>query len=763
MFRRNRIAWAVSLALALSSWNAHAVLERTGPTSTAPSIGGYPAWYQDTTGLTLEFCDTRNQAELDGWCLLMPGDVSAVPENFPANFFDEHFWFAADAGMTTASGGKARLVLAVEAAFVADVTPGGQIAFSRIRLVLNPVPVTGDYRIIHPYGEKTLHAEAGERIFFTDDVGINCAAGQFDCATQSELGPFLLPAEVPGGAELPAVPGPVPGKLYIADPSRSGPVTGSTLPDFIDSSGASRNHNIFRIEGPAGSALGGPGIDAIETTDFSLMGRVFTGPIPSKIDVARASYVRNADGRKVDVFASAFETTQGRLPTQPRPTPIAPQLAFFDAPCAGVVDETGVVRPPYSAPRGATETQMFAIEPGLHWGQTQPAAIPGEVCVKDGAARDAAGNIVPAYVPKRVTDEVTIAEASFDRPSGTLTVSAASSDEIAPPTLTLAFGTFRGEMAGGEIVVPDLVAAPASVRVLSTAFGADQRPVRATFAAAAPPRLLVAANDTFSLAEDSPAQVLDVLTNDGNVAGGTVDLTSLPRLGSAVLNPDGTLSYTPALNAYGTDQLSYTVTVGTEVSNTATVTIDITPVNDAPVAVNDSVAAIANMPVTLNVLGNDSDPDGASDLVAATNVTGSVPAGASVSLAGPQVTFLATAPGTYVFTYQAQDAAAEISANAATVTVQVSGAESLSIKRAEYVRSKSCLRAEGTIGPAANQTVALEFVNSGGTVLGSAGSAVTDAAGNWDIDATVPLPTGATALKATSSNGTVRAANLSLK
>ena len=75
------------------------------------------------------------------------------------------------------------------------------------------------------------------------------------------------------------------GKLYIADPARLGPVTGSPQPDFIDSTGATRNHNIFRIEGPAGSNLGGPGIDFIETTDFNLMGRVFTDSIPGRVTV----------------------------------------------------------------------------------------------------------------------------------------------------------------------------------------------------------------------------------------------------------------------------------------------------------------------------------------------------------------------------------------------------------------------------------------------------------------------------------------------
>ncbi|HVQ40685.1 MAG TPA: hypothetical protein VMS54_00690, partial [Vicinamibacterales bacterium] len=98
-------AVALAFALAASSFSAHAVLQRTGPVSVAPSVGGFPSWYQDTTGLALEFCGPQNAAEVSGgWCLLLPGTVGAVPETFPTNFFIEHFYFAANAGIGTRTG-----------------------------------------------------------------------------------------------------------------------------------------------------------------------------------------------------------------------------------------------------------------------------------------------------------------------------------------------------------------------------------------------------------------------------------------------------------------------------------------------------------------------------------------------------------------------------------------------------------------------------------------------------------------------------------
>ncbi|MFL5415802.1 MAG: hypothetical protein ACJ78Y_07380, partial [Myxococcales bacterium] len=169
-FHKSVLPALAALITAAVATPAHAVLERVGPVNNSPQGGGFPAWYQDTSGLGLEFCGPANQAELDGgWCLILPGDT-VFPEAFPTTFFDEHFFFAADAALTPLSGGKALVRVAVEAAFSADVAPGGQITFARIRVKLTDIPVTGTYRFIHPYGEESIDAEAGSPrgIFFTD-------------------------------------------------------------------------------------------------------------------------------------------------------------------------------------------------------------------------------------------------------------------------------------------------------------------------------------------------------------------------------------------------------------------------------------------------------------------------------------------------------------------------------------------------------------------------------------------------------------------
>src|SRR2546427_68164 len=80
-----------------------------------------------------------------------------------------------------------------------------------------------------------------------------------------------------------------------------------------------------------------------------------------------------------------------------------------------------------------------------------------------------------------------------------------------------------------------------------------------------------------------------VLANDSDVDGDTLSavLVSGPTRGTLTLNGDGSLVYMPALNFNGTDSFTYKASDGQAQSGVATVTITVTPVNDAPVAAND--------------------------------------------------------------------------------------------------------------------------------------------------------------------------------
>ncbi|WP_229608495.1 Ig-like domain-containing protein, partial [Vibrio parahaemolyticus] len=62
-------------------------------------------------------------------------------------------------------------------------------------------------------------------------------------------------------------------------------------------------------------------------------------------------------------------------------------------------------------------------------------------------------------------------------------------------------------------------------------------------------------------------------------------------------------------NYVGKDTFTYVVTSG-GVSESITVNVDVTPVNDAPVAKDDTAITDEDTPVTIDVLPNDTDIDG---------------------------------------------------------------------------------------------------------------------------------------------------------
>ncbi len=107
----------------------------------------------------------------------------------------------------------------------------------------------------------------------------------------------------------------------------------------------------------------------------------------------------------------------------------------------------------------------------------------------------------------------------------------------------------------------------------------------------------------------------NVLANDyDNNAGDTLTVTAATITtaygGNVVLNADGTFTYQPAANFHGADNFSYTVTDGRGGSSTANVILNIASVNDGPVATGEQFSGHEDMPVTGNLLGNDTDIDG---------------------------------------------------------------------------------------------------------------------------------------------------------
>ena len=126
----------------------------------------------------------------------------------------------------------------------------------------------------------------------------------------------------------------------------------------------------------------------------------------------------------------------------------------------------------------------------------------------------------------------------------------------------------------------------------------------------------VAANDDYALNEDQALNVngnnLPLLTaNDTDPNGDTLTVNTTaqtnPANGSVTLAADGTFSYQPNANFFGSDSFTYQILDGRGGSATATVNLTIASVNDAPLANPDSIATSEETLININPLRNDSD------------------------------------------------------------------------------------------------------------------------------------------------------------
>ena len=126
----------------------------------------------------------------------------------------------------------------------------------------------------------------------------------------------------------------------------------------------------------------------------------------------------------------------------------------------------------------------------------------------------------------------------------------------------------------------------------------------------------VAVDDTATVAEDDPATAIPVLDNDTDVDGGprTIETITQPADGTVVITGGGSgLTYQPdsdyCNDPPGTtpDTFTYTINGG----STATVSVTVTCVDDAPVAVDDTATVAEDSGASaVDVLANDTDLDG---------------------------------------------------------------------------------------------------------------------------------------------------------
>lgn len=196
----------------------------------------------------------------------------------------------------------------------------------------------------------------------------------------------------------------------------------------------------------------------------------------------------------------------------------------------------------------------------------------------------------------------------------------------------------------------------------------------------------VAGDDLVVTPEDVPVG-FDVVGNDSDVDG-NLDASSVttgcvgcsePASGSLVNNGDGTFTYTPVADFNGGDGFVYEVCDDLGACDTASVSITVDAVNDAPVAGDDVATTGEGAAVTVDVVGNDSDVDG--DELSVTNL-GSAGNGGVVDNGDGTVTYTPVQgfTGTDVFSYTANDGIVDSATATVTITVNSGAPQSIEVR-----------------------------------------------------------------------------------
>jgi hypothetical protein len=199
--------------------------------------------------------------------------------------------------------------------------------------------------------------------------------------------------------------------------------------------------------------------------------------------------------------------------------------------------------------------------------------------------------------------------------------------------------------------------------------------VTATVPGAGPARLIGAAlqafpqtsNQTFNITEDSPQAFTIAATDPEGQALNFVQLTPLTN-GSLNAGPFPNYTYTPNANISGTDSFSFTITDPQGLQATGIITFNIASTDDGPpILQNDTATTNDNVPVTVNVLQNDTiidTPFAISILTQPTNGTAVLNPDNTITYTG-NLTFI----GTDLITYRVTDFDGNVATATLTVTI----------------------------------------------------------------------------------------------
>lgn len=587
---------------------------------------GFALYVQDSAGLALEMClDSVDGQGTPPPCFFDPVALgNAFSEQI--GFGAEGFWWAADAFIDVPETGlSAVLVQAVEAAFLTEEPiDGDQFPFTRLRIRVD-VPQPGIYTVTHPYGQESYLIEsvdAGFEVRESFDIEFNVAA-----TNQGRIAPFLR-----WDNSLPAPPA-----GYIGDAATPHTITGSPLgtnffqvegislsglpiplaadggnivttdqfivmgkiftgvaptPLVIDRTSYARDINgqvdIFATSAPtaAVSIRGAANLPAGETALIGDgNGKFFAhiplgdpSSLPMVVDVTATNAGNSATLHKsqlVDIITitkAEYDVTNGQLSVEAISSDLA-GAPLLSATGLGPLPVNMQVAAPsarvsVTSSAGGAASLPINIVTAAAPGNLPPVAVDDSASTDEGVgitinlvANDFDPNDLPGTFPPSGSIDVTSLTIGTAPDKGTITNNNDGSVTYSPIPFFNGSDQFTYTVRDSSGAFSNV--ATASVNVL----GINNPPL--------------AVNDLATVNVGNSINIA-ILNNDldadNNIDPTSVVIGTLPALGTASVQANGTVAYV-AGPVSGTDSFTYTVSDTTgDISNLATVTITVTDV-----------------------------------------------------------------------------------------------------------------------------------------------------------------------------------------
>jgi hypothetical protein len=423
---------------------AFAGLSAVGPVNPM-STNGFPTWYTDANGVTVELpippLGNGVTAPTMIYGPLTPASNLVAQR---AGFDTEAFYFIARSPKAFQTRfGKAVVTLGLEASYVSGIpTDGDQMVFARIRINA-AVQNAGTYTFFHPWGSETITVTQADitnktGLRFTKDIGLtpgwvsNGAGGWTQVA--APLGFYsVLQAGNTMSTFLRAV-APAPPAGWIGDGVTEATFTGSPIA-----------YNKIRLQGPAGIDLDGRGNNFVEATTMVISGHIpttLTAPLPLSLDRVTCSFIGTTEHINVFLTTAAGAT-----------------VSIADA-ATGAILYSGNV----TSPSG----KFFADFLGTSTAVKVSVSAPG---------------FTTTTATANVLDYINITSCNYSLGTGTLTVTATSSDfftaaqkgRLAASLTVAGFGPMTVDATGTYTLGPVALTAPLppTITVNSSVGGSD--------------------------------------------------------------------------------------------------------------------------------------------------------------------------------------------------------------------------------------------------------------------------------------------------